>query len=108
MAITQMFGAKAEHDQHRDKQLAPFKSGEVRRQERPERGDGEGEQGHQQARLRDADLQIPSDGRQQADNDELRGQHRETGCGQQKNGQQHAELQKTTTPVIAGRPTGRT
>ncbi len=79
---------------HRDKQLAPLEAGEVRRQERSERGDSEGEQGDQQPGLRDADVQVPGNGRQQADDDEFRGQHREAGGGQQKNGQQHAQLQK--------------
>jgi hypothetical protein len=73
-----------------------------------EGGDGKGEQGHQQTRLGDADLKVAGDGRQQADDDEFRGQHRETGGGQQKDGQQHAELQKTTTPATARRPAGRT
>ena len=99
---------QTEHDQHRDEQLAAFESGEIGRQERPERGDGESKQGHQQSRLGDAHREVAGDGRQQADNDELCGQHGKTGGGQQKNGQQHAELQKTTTPAIARRPTGGT
>ncbi|MNT24688.1 hypothetical protein D3C72_1601750 [compost metagenome] len=97
---------QAKHDQHRDKQLASFEAGEVRGEERPECGDGEGKQGYQQTRLRNADVEVTGDGRQQADDDELRGQHRETGGRQQKNRKQHAKLQKTTTPAIARRLTG--
>jgi hypothetical protein len=44
--------------------------------------------------LRDADFEVSGDRRQQADNDEFRGQHREPGGGQQKNRQQHAQLQQ--------------
>ncbi|MNF70385.1 hypothetical protein D3C84_522940 [compost metagenome] len=68
-----------EQDQHADKQPAAFKAREVRRQEWPERRHGKREQGHQQPRLGNADIKVASNRGQQADNDELRGQHRETG-----------------------------
>jgi hypothetical protein len=77
-----------------DEQLAALETGEIGGQEWAEHRHRESEQGHQQAGLRDGHFKVSGYRRQQADNDEFRGQHRESGGRQQKNGQQHGKLQQ--------------
>ncbi|CFN94568.1 Uncharacterised protein [Bordetella pertussis] len=83
---------QAEQHQHPDEQALAFEIGQQGGQHRAGGGHREGEQRHQQAGLRHGDLQVARQGRQQADDQEFRGQNGKACRGQQNDGQQHRIL----------------
>ncbi|MNG05167.1 hypothetical protein D3C84_883420 [compost metagenome] len=78
---------RGEHQQNADEQALALEARRPGGEEWAEASHGEGEQGHQQARLGHADLKVAGNARQQADDDELGGQYSEAGRSQQQNRQ---------------------